>query len=339
MEDGNRLTTVLFIFQRPEVWAVILIAALLAVFLRFCIYRRRKLAKEQDGKGGEKGEVFEGDPSLLKPQDPAAYRDTEMQMPEQEHLEHLLYMGKTQGIGKRADQQDHMVLSEEKASASTDGKGIFALVADGMGGLTDGGKVSQMTGEIMLATFMSQKQSISADQLLLSMLYKANSEIKKHFGVRRSGSTMAGVIVRGYDLYWAAVGDSRICLWRKGQLVQVNREHIYGEELDRQARKGEISREQAQSHPQRGALTSFIGMGDIGQIDRNIRPFRLLPGDRILLMTDGVFRTLNDLEISEILKQPAMAAAEALERMIRVKDRQNQDNYTAVILEYREGER
>lgn len=56
-------------------------------------------------------------------------------------------------------------------------------------------------------------------------------------------------------------------------------------------------------------------------------------------MTDGVFRTLNDLEISEILKQPVMAAAEALERMIRVKDRQNQDNYTAVILEYREGER
>lgn len=116
--------------------------------------------------------------------------------------------------------------------------------------------------------------------------------------------------------------------------MQVNREHVYGVELDEQAGRGEISFSAAASDPQRKALTSFIGIGKLKKIDRNIRPLKLLEGDRVLLMSDGVFGTLSDGEIAEAMHAPAEMSGEILDRMIRSKNLANQDNYTAIILEY-----
>ncbi len=247
---------------------------------------------------------------------------------------HGIYVGKVHDIGKRSSQQDSFGISE---CSQIDQKGVFAIVADGMGGLANGGEISAMVTLSMMSRFDSQTMQGPLQQELLQMLNSANDEVNQVLGTSgkgKSGSTVVAVLVQKDELYWIAVGDSHIYLYRNGALMQVNREHVYGVELDEQAGRGEISFSAAASDPQRKALTSFIGIGKLKKIDRNIRPLKLLEGDRVLLMSDGVFGTLSDGEIAEAMHAPAEMSGEILDRMIRSKNLANQDNYTAIILEY-----
>jgi serine/threonine protein phosphatase PrpC len=136
-------------------------------------------------------------------------------------------------------------------------------------------------------------------------------------------------------MVWVAVGDSRIYLIRNGTAVQINREHTYAEELDEKAAGGEISREEALNHPTRAALTSYLGIGRLEKVDRSIRPVPLRDGDRVLLMSDGVFGVLTDGEILAAMPyDPQESAAKLLEAAL-AKQNPRQDNLTAVIFEYR----
>ena len=75
-------------------------------------------------------------------------------------------------------------------------------------------------------------------------------------------------------------------------------------------------------------------MGNLRHIDGSLRDVALEPGDRILLMSDGVFNTLSEQEIAEILMRAGAVekAAEVMQEEILKKNRMSQDNFTAVIL-------
>ena len=239
-------------------------------------------------------------------------------------------------IGARESQQDNFAISDLSNADLCGQKGIFAVVADGMGGLKNGGKMSSLAAESMHRYF-SEKPALPEPSIeLLGMVTGANDEICRFLGRSeegKSGTTAVAVILKDRQLYWAAVGDSRICLIRKGALLQINREHTFGPELDEKAAMGEISFEEAKSDPQRAAVTSFLGMGKLEKIDRNIRPLQLLEGDRVLLMTDGVFGTLSDEEILSVMHSPASQSAQGLQELVLSKALPQQDNFTAVIIE------
>jgi len=131
-----------------------------------------------------------------------------------------------------------------------------------------------------------------------------------------------------------AVGDSRIYLIRNGAIMQLNREHVYSVELDEKAATGEISWETAAGDPKRGALTSYLGMETLEKIDRNYRPVQLLDGDRVLLMSDGIFGVLTDDEILSAMPYPPQESAAMLQEIALDKQDPNQDNLTAIIFEY-----
>lgn len=247
-----------------------------------------------------------------------------------------IYVGKIHNIGRRSSQQDSFGISQDGTRINYSGKGIFALVADGMGGLENGGQVSAMVTMTMMREFDRLSRNYSGEQALLSMLGEANDQVNaliQSSGSKKSGSTVVAVIIRDMKLYWITVGDSHIYLYRSGALMQVNRDHVYSVVLDEMAARGEISHQEAAQNPQRNALTSYIGMGKLEKIDRNIRPMQLQSGDRVLLMSDGVFGTLSEEEITAAMKFSAAESAEAMDQMIRRKNLPAQDNYTALILE------
>ena len=115
--------------------------------------------------------------------------------------------------------------------------------------------------------------------------------------------------------------------------MQLNREHTYGALLDEQVIRGQIDARDAREDYQRKALTSYIGMGQLKQIDRNLSPVPVGASDTILLMSDGVFGTLDDEEICRAMEADSAAeAAGLLGEAVSGKQKKNQDNYTAVIL-------
>jgi serine/threonine protein phosphatase PrpC len=247
-----------------------------------------------------------------------------------------LLVGNAHHIGGRDSQQDCFGISDASDAALHSPKGVFAMVADGMGGLSDGSEISALAVRTMLQYFTEFDACGKPELDLLNMLYAANDNVNRYLvGRAKGGSTAVAVIIAGGSLYWISVGDSRIYLVRGGAIMQITREHVYAVDLDERAATGEITWEQAANDPQRAALTNYLGMGKLEKVDRNIRPLRLQRGDRVLLMSDGVFGTVSDDEILAAMSAPPAQAAEALRDAVLGKQTPHQDNLTAVILEYR----
>lgn len=244
-------------------------------------------------------------------------------------------VGNSQNIGKRENQQDAFALSNIGNSAICKSNGVFAVVADGMGGLQNGAEISGLVVSSMLSYF-EQKDGLSPTQKLREMLTVSNEKVNQYLsahGQMQSGSTVVAVLLYENALNWISVGDSRIYLFRDDRLWQLNQAHNLATELDEKALNGEITREEALNHKERNALTSYIGMGALELIDANIAPLALRSGDRILLCTDGVFGTVSDDELVEAMKYPASQAAEEIEKLVMQKNKKYQDNMTAVVIE------
>ena len=240
-------------------------------------------------------------------------------------------VGTLHNIGARPYQEDSL-------GTSTLSDGVLAVVADGMGGLSGGDKVSQCIVRSMLQQ-ASMLRPGQFDGALEQMLANVNQEVNQMLGpdgLYKSGSTFLAVLLRNDRFHWITVGDSRIYLYRCGHLTQLNQEHNRGQELILRAAAGEMSFTDARSAAKKSSVTSFIGMGKLKYVEKSIRSIPLAPGDRVLLMSDGVFNTLTDQGIASVLADhpDAQAAADELERLVTQFGSKKQDNFSAVILSF-----
>lgn len=238
-----------------------------------------------------------------------------------------------QHIGTREDQEDSYGVSDPSAYGE---KGLVAVVADGMGGLSNGRMVSSALVRSILNGFANGDPRQNSEDLLLEQAVIANAGVNHMLqGQNRSGSTLVCGVIRNGFLHFLTVGDSRIYLYRGGALIQLNREHIYQEELAVKAVNQMNSLQQVRGDRQAHALTSYFGIGRLPAIDRNIEGIRLMNGDKLLLSSDGVFGTLTQAQLEAALAQDVNAAARTIGEQIAAANRAHQDNNTAVILEYR----
>jgi len=241
-----------------------------------------------------------------------------------------------QGKGSYEVQEDSYYLSESSDTEFLESHGVLAVIADGMGGLSDGAQVSSLVVSVFARLFPQLPAGTNPADKLLYMAECANDEVNSRFGGKpgRCGSTLAAVLLVGGSMWLLSVGDSRIALIRNGGILQLNREHTYALDLDEAAARGQISYREAAGDPQRRALTSYIGMGSLEHIDRTTKPMRLLPGDYVLLMSDGVFNAVSDIEIMEALSDDLQASVKKIEKAVLDKRDPGQDNFTALLLRY-----
>ena len=243
-------------------------------------------------------------------------------------------LGYAETIGKRKQQEDSRGASNPSDAALISRQGLLAIVADGIGGLGDGQVASNMAVRAMLSAFEKLNPSTPAPDRLLQLTALAQNSVSaaSQQSGKRMGCTLVSVLVHNNGLSFLSIGDSRICLLRGGALLTLNREHVLGREHDEQVALGEASGEM--EHKRRIRITSYIGIKNLSLIDRNLRPLRLLPGDKILLMSDGVFNTLSDEELIACMNAPAMQAAGQAIRAVESKNYPGQDNATIMVIEY-----
>lgn len=243
-------------------------------------------------------------------------------------------LGKVHGIGRRSMQQDSFGVSEPKEDVVRD-KGILAVVADGMGGLSAGEKASMVTVISCLNYFETHGSEENAAEVLVSMAKNANTEVQEVLEESRgfSGSTLIAALVKEKELFWVSVGDSHIYLYRDEELIQLNKDHNYAATLQEKVEAGEMTQEEALADPQRNALTSYIGIDVLEKIDYATEPCELLEDDRILLVSDGVYNTLTTDEIVDSMQYPIGKSMMHLGMQIEGKRKKNQDNYTAILIE------
>lgn len=202
------------------------------------------------------------------------------------------------------------------------------VVADGMGGHEAGDVASRTIVEYVLnvppdASFGQfvenvENQIIAAHQSL-TILGRQLGQI--------AGSTVVSLLGYGRHglLMWA--GDSRAYLYRQGALHQLTRDHSYVEEL---LARGDISSEDALSHPEANVITRAVGAGKELYLDMDI--FELYHGDVVLLCSDGLYKELNEQAICSVLHNNYSPAAMVKNLVSACVQHGARDNVTAVVV-------
>ena len=243
----------------------------------------------------------------------------------------------SQITGTRDEQQD--------AAAVLQWPNGYALliVADGIGGHVGGRLASTALVAAMRQAFTGQEASAAdADNtpLLMTALHKANAAIAERVDANPAldgmGSTVVAATFDGTYLDWVGVGDSSLYLYRDAKLRRLNTLHSLGEQLDREAWRGEISFSAARESTRRNELLAAVNGNDISLVDRPQPALALRAGDRVVLSSDGL-DVLAEPMIERIL-DPAISPTaqdcvnELLTAVVAL-DRASQDNTTLIVAE------
>lgn len=249
--------------------------------------------------------------------------------------EELTYaVANLQGIGRRERQEDSFAFGQAIEQPEIKEKGLLFVLADGMGGMYGGELASDTVVRSILSDY--DKIDLRADipSQLARAVCAAGDRVYEKLG-GEGGSTVVAAVIYGEELYFASVGDSFAYLLRNRQLVRLNLSHnLLNEAYAYTIMCGSLDPEPARSTPQKEALTQFLGMGRQDEIDRNIKPIKLFPGDVIMLCSDGVAGFLDEACITDCLSHgmPEDMCA-ALEESIKAVNSRFQDNYTALIVQ------
>lgn len=238
-------------------------------------------------------------------------------------------------IGTRQYQQDAAYVCEPLFEPGT----AFGILCDGMGGMADGERVSSD-----VVTFVAnQIAALSADEepsaFLEEVAYAANNMIledNRKIG-QNAGTTLAVALVRGNELYWLSVGDSRIYIIRKGEIARVTRDHNYALELQEMVKAGKITQQQADNDPRKDALVSYIGASLLEIVDVNRGFFQLEYGDIVLLCSDGLTKSMPDelvLDWVSKYKGDIKEAARILPLVAYDSCPNGMDNTTVILMQY-----
>ena len=202
------------------------------------------------------------------------------------------------------------------------------VVADGMGGAQAGEVASAAATD----AFDRELPSGSPETALKEVIRAANREIhemaQQDPEVAGMGTTITAAVVDSErdEVVVAHVGDSRAYRLREGELERLTRDHSLVEEM---RRKGQITDEQAEEHPQRSIITRALGPEP--EVDVDIRTLPALPGDVFLLCSDGLTTMIGEARIAKLI-----AGATSLDAAVRaLVDEANRaggrDNITAVL--------
>ena len=210
-------------------------------------------------------------------------------------------------------------------------KGRLAVVADGMGGYEGGQEASRLAVETLLEVY----RDFGGDDpqaALVEALQAAHEQIRQysfaHPELRGMGTTCTAAAIVQDTLYYVHVGDTRLYLIRDGQITRVTRDHSY---VGRLVESGMISREEAETHPQRNILTAALGTNPDLIMDSPGRPEPLRPEDVLLICSDGLWGQVRDSEILDAVENKS--AEQAGRKLIELaRERGGPDNITVEIL-------
>jgi protein phosphatase len=208
---------------------------------------------------------------------------------------------------------------------------FLLAVADGMGGHPAGDVASRIAADTLrdaLAHLPAGDFGLALKQAYRranEAIYQAGEADATHAGM---GTTLTAAVLRGKYATVANVGDSRAYLLRASSLTQVTRDHtLVADEVD----QGRLRAEAARHDSRKNILTHALGTHP--KLDSKlpgIFELTLLPGDRLMLCSDGLYDVLDDDQMRRAMlgDDPNAAARELVDL---AKQRGTRDNATAVV--------
>jgi serine/threonine protein phosphatase PrpC len=249
-----------------------------------------------------------------------------------------LIAGCGQSVGMQRDHNEDALYMLTTTLASDTRNIVFGLyiVADGMGGHQHGEVASALAVRAMssyivrniyapLLSVITQEQDQSIQEIMQAGVMEANQTILSH--ALGGGTTLTAVLVFGDQLTFAHVGDSRAYLIRPNSVEVVTRDHSLVKRLEE---LGQITAQEAATHPQRNVLYRALGQGEPFEPDIFTAP--VPPGEHLLLCSDGLWGLVAQEKILEFINTSS-SPQEACQRLIEAANEAGgPDNISAILV-------
>jgi serine/threonine protein phosphatase PrpC len=210
------------------------------------------------------------------------------------------------------------------------------LVADGMGGHAAGEIASAIATEsvgsaLRQATDGGLRED-ALEEVMRQSFHNAHMSIVNYSAIKPEtkgmGTTMTALVVCDDGTFRLGhIGDSRAYVLRHGELEQVTRDHTW---VQREVDAGRITERGARRHHLSHVLTRALGADSLDHPD--VFSGTLLPGDIVLLASDGLTGMLTDRMIRRVLTRPAGLADLVAALIVGANERGGRDNITAVLV-------
>jgi len=230
-------------------------------------------------------------------------------------------------VGKiRANNEDAIYVNNDGLGALSN---LF-VVADGMGGHNAGEVASGQAVLAFCEFFAENTDFVLVQDLLTDGLAFANGRIYE--GARQvasfsgMGTTLTACCADDENLYYTHVGDSRIYIISDDGMHQLTRDDSLVADM---VEKGEITKDEARSHPEKNVLTRAVGT------DRDVdisKGYISIAGiNNVLLCSDGLTDMLSDDEILDVMKTADTMADKAENLVARALEAGGDDNISVIV--------
>ncbi|HEV7816404.1 MAG TPA: PP2C family serine/threonine-protein phosphatase [Janthinobacterium sp.] len=207
-------------------------------------------------------------------------------------------------IGGRKVNQDRMGYSFTREA-------LLLVLADGMGGHLHGEIAAQITAQTMSQLFQQHATPYvkKPERFLEESFLAAHRDIHRYRADHRLSetprTTVVACLIQHNTATWAHCGDSRLYWMRAGQVLARTRDHSHIESL---IAKGVIGESQRATHPDRNKLYNCLGASAEPKVELSRRA-SLLPGDVMLLCSDGLWTMLPDEDLARRLHSQTVVRA------------------------------
>jgi serine/threonine protein phosphatase PrpC len=199
-----------------------------------------------------------------------------------------IHLGHATRPGPRPANED-FVAAAMPEGAERAAKGVLLAIADGVGGHAHGREAAEYTVRSLLADYFSTAHTWSVEKSLDTVLGAANrwliAQSARSAETAGMATTLTALVLRGRRWHLAHVGDSRAYLWRDGALLRLSEDHTW-------------------PHPElSNVLRRAVGLESRLLVDHD--DGELAAGDVFVLLTDGVWNALGEVEIAALLARHA----------------------------------
>jgi protein phosphatase len=230
---------------------------------------------------------------------------------------------------QRAENQDRVrytLLNEISA---------FSVLCDGMGGENAGSEASESASEVIFDRVTKVYRRDYSDDAVRNLLFgaiaTANSVILDSAcsdpEKKGMGTTCVAVLLRGTKLHVVSAGDSRVYVITDDRIYQITRDHSL---VMQKYEKGEITKDELRTHPQRNFITKALGIPY--DVDPDYFEVELKPTDRIMLCSDGLSTYVEEAALFELFGK--YTGQELIDTLIKAAlDAGGKDNITVAVIE------
>jgi protein phosphatase len=209
---------------------------------------------------------------------------------------------------------------------------LFAI-ADGMGGAQAG----EVASRLATAALKESDANGGGEQRIADLIQEANRRVydrsSRDPNTSGMGTTITVALVEDDRVAFGHVGDSRAYLIRDAQMEQLTEDHSLVNEL---LKTGKLSREEAETHPQRSVITRALGTDP--DVDVDTFSVAAETGDLFLLCSDGLTDMVSEDSILAVVERNRDDIDGALQALVKAANRGGgQDNITVVAFEIADG--